>query len=172
MKPLLVDLSRHQSWADAEFWRAFERCAPAAHDDAIRNRLHHLDFVQRVFWWIVTGRDRSTLETTKPQDFASVAALRDYAEGSSRAVADFIEAATEERLSERVELPWFPKNPPFSLTVAEALMQAIMHSQWHRGQNAARLRELGGDPPLVDLIAWYLKDRPAADWSREALAPG
>ena len=51
------------------------------------------------------------------------------------------------------------------ITVAEALTQAAMHSQWHRGQNAVRLRELGVEPPPVDLIVWYWKGRPAAAWT-------
>jgi len=45
-------------------------------------------------------------------------------------------------------------------------MQAVMHSQWHRGQNATRLRELGGEPPTLDLIVWIANNRPAAAWER------
>jgi uncharacterized damage-inducible protein DinB len=44
-----------------------------------------------------------------------------------------------------------------------------MHSHYHRGQNATRLRELGGDPPGTDLITWIWKGRPAASW--QALTP-
>jgi uncharacterized damage-inducible protein DinB len=40
-----------------------------------------------------------------------------------------------------------------------------MHSQHHRGQNATRLRELGGEPPMTDLIVWYWKGRPGPRWS-------
>ena len=76
----------------------------------------------------------------------------------------FIDAVTDERLTERVQMPWLHREPPFSIAVGEALMQAVMHSQWHRGQNATRLRELGGDPPTLDLIVWYSNDRPAATW--------
>lgn len=65
-------------------------------------------------------------------------------------MADLIDGIADERLGERVQMPWFQKDPPFSITVAEALMQAMMHSQWHRGQNATRLRELGGEPPTVE----------------------
>jgi uncharacterized damage-inducible protein DinB len=39
-----------------------------------------------------------------------------------------------------------------------------MHSHYHRGQNATRLRELGGEPPPTDLIVWYWKGRPAPEW--------
>jgi uncharacterized damage-inducible protein DinB len=51
-----------------------------------------------------------------------------------------------------------------TLTVTEALTQCDMHSQHHRGQNATRLRELGGEPPPTDLIFWYWKGRPAPEW--------
>jgi len=64
-------------------------------------------------------------------------------------------------------VPWF-KDPPLSLTVAEALTQGAMHSQYHRGQNATRLRDLGGEPPTTDYIVWLWKGRPQADWA----APG
>jgi uncharacterized damage-inducible protein DinB len=40
-----------------------------------------------------------------------------------------------------------------------------MHSHYHRGQNATRLRELGGEPPMTDLIVWYWKGRPRPDWA-------
>ena len=43
-------------------------------------------------------------------------------------------------------------------------MQAAMHSHYHRGQNATRLRELGGVPPMTDFIVWLHKGQPAANW--------
>jgi len=164
MSSLLADLGRHQSWADAEYWRALEQCPRANEDEAIRKRLHHLHQVQRAFLWLARGNAPSTFTITTPQDFDSIAALRAFAKESSVSFADFVDAVSEERLSARIQLPWFAKDPPFSVTVAEALTQAMMHSQWHRGQNATRLRELNGEPPMVDLIVWYWKDRPAAIW--------
>ena len=169
MKALFVDLARHQSWADAEYWRALEKCAPAAADDTIRKRLHHLHQTQRVFHWLVDREDRPPFKATLPEDFASLADLREYAEASSRPFAEFVDAVTADHLRERVvfhseKVPWLEKAPPYFISVAEALMQGVMHSQWHRGQNATRLRELGGEPPLVDLVVWVLKGRPAAGW--------
>jgi uncharacterized damage-inducible protein DinB len=69
----------------------------------------------------------------------------------------------DERLQTIVRVPWF-KEPPLSLQVSQALLQAAMHGHYHRGQNATRLRELGGEPPLTDLIVWYWKGRPSALW--------
>jgi hypothetical protein len=37
-------------------------------------------------------------------------------------------------------------------------------SLYHRGQNATRLRELGGDHPTTALIVWHWKGRPAPAW--------
>lgn len=53
-------------------------------------------------------------------------------------------------------------------SLAETIMQVVTHSAYHRGQLAARLRELGGEPPLVDYIAWIWFGRPGAEWSPAA----
>jgi uncharacterized damage-inducible protein DinB len=39
-----------------------------------------------------------------------------------------------------------------------------MHTVYHRGQVNARVRALGGEPPLVDYIAWLWLGRPAPEW--------
>jgi uncharacterized damage-inducible protein DinB len=163
MNPLLRDFCAHQAWADAEHWRAIEGHPPAAQDEVIKNRLHHIHMVQRAFMWAVG--DRATgLAVTNAGEFASLAELKAYARGSHESFDRFLAAVTEARLEERIAMPWFT-DPPLSITVTEALMQCAMHSHYHRGQNATRLRELAGEPPLTDLIAWYWKGRPAPAWT-------
>jgi uncharacterized damage-inducible protein DinB len=162
MNPLLRDLCDHQAWADAEHWRVIEAHAPAADDRTIRDRLHHIHLVQRAFLWAVGDR-RDTLAMTTPGDFAALSQLGDYAHDGHVRIRRFLDAVPAGRLDERIDIPWF-QNPPLSITVIEALTQCAMHSHYHRGQNAARLRELGGEPPLTDLIAWYWKRRPAPVW--------
>jgi uncharacterized damage-inducible protein DinB len=166
MNSLLRDFCGHQAWADAEHWRAIEAHATAAHDKAIRNRLHHIHMVQRAFMWAVGDRV-SGLAVTSAEEFPSLAALKAYARGSHEEVDRFFAAVTDARVEERISMPWFT-NPPLSITVAEALTQCAMHSHYHRGQNATRLRELGAEPPLTDLIAWYWKERPGPDWGSAA----
>jgi uncharacterized damage-inducible protein DinB len=163
MNPLLRDLYGHQAWADAEHWRAIEAHPPAAGDRAIRDRLHHIHQVQRIFMW-AAGDRAVAFTTTAPADFPSLADLNAYARGSHAEIDRLLGAITDARLGETMAMPWF-KNPPLSITVAEALTQCAMHSHYHRGQNATRLRELGGAPPLTDLIAWYWKGRPAPAWN-------
>jgi uncharacterized damage-inducible protein DinB len=163
MNPLLRDFCGHQVWADAEHWRAIEAHPPGAADPAIRNRLHHIHMVQRAFLWAVGDR-ATALAVTKPDAFASLAELKAYARESHDAFDRLLETVSSARLDERIAMPWFT-DPPLSISVTEALTQCAMHSHYHRGQNAARLRELGGDPPLTDLIAWYWQGRPAPAWS-------
>ena len=43
-------------------------------------------------------------------------------------------------------------------------MQVALHSTYHRGQINARIRELGGEPPLTDFIAWVWAGKPQPSW--------
>jgi uncharacterized damage-inducible protein DinB len=55
-------------------------------------------------------------------------------------------------------------------TLAETIFQVTSHSTYHRGQVNARLREVGGEPPLVDYIAWIWFGRPEPSWTPAATA--
>ena len=162
MNSVLRDLCVHQLWADAEHWRAIEGHPPAAADAAIKTRLHHIHLVQRAFSWAV-GTRSTGLAITKPDQFGSLAELKAYARGSHDEIDGLLGTLTDARLDSVIVMPWF-SDPSLSITVAEALTQCAMHSHYHRGQNATRLRELGGEPPMTDLIAWYWKGRPAPMW--------
>jgi uncharacterized damage-inducible protein DinB len=162
MNPLLRDLFQHQVWADAEHWSAIGAHQPARDDHAIRNRLHHIAIVQRAFLWGVGDR-KEEFAFTKPDDF-TFDGLRQYAREHHDRITTYIATVTDARVAETVVIPWF-NDPPLTLNVAEALTQCAMHSHYHRGQNATRLRELGGEPPMTDLIVWYWKGRPPPIWA-------
>ena len=131
-------------------------------DQAIHDRLHHIHQVQRLFIWAVGDR-KSEFAFSKPEDFKTFDDLNRYARGSHSEIDRFVSYVTDARLSDNVTFSWF-KDPPLVISVSEALTQCAMHSQWHRGQNATRLRDLGGEPPPVDLIVWFWKGRPAPQW--------
>lgn len=162
MNPLLTDFYGHHVWADAEHWRAIEAHPPARDDEAIRKRLHHIHLVQHVYLWAVGDR-QSPWTLTKPEDFASLQELKAYAREYHDEIARFIDAVSDARLAATIGMP-VVTDPPLTITVTEALAHCAMHSHYHRGQNATRLRELGGEPPLTDLVFWYWKGRPAPDW--------
>lgn len=162
MSSYLEELYAHQEWADAEHWRAFEAHAPALDDKAIRERLHHIHLVQHAFLWI-TGPRTAEFNFKKIEGFTSIPDLKQYGREGLKQLRNFVKALDPARMEESIEIPWF--QPPAKITVRQALTQAAMHSQYHRGQNATRLRELGGVPPTTDFIMWLFKGQPQPQWS-------
>jgi len=156
----LAELYGHQEWADAEHWRAFESHPAALEDKAIRERLLHIHLVQHAFLWLLGPRNLQ-FDVKKMEDFTSVSDLKTYAREGFSQLSTFVRDL-DARRAETIEVPWF--KPPAKITIRHALMQAAMHSHYHRGQNATRLRELGGVPPTTDFIVWLHKGQPAATW--------
>jgi uncharacterized damage-inducible protein DinB len=167
----LCELMRHMEWADASVWRSVLAHPPAVQDERLRNLLLHLHGVQRAFLAMWTGKP---LEFP-PSGAAAVSVdlvpeqpkVRAYYQELHPAVAVFDDATLqrpivtpglkryEEQMGRRFDAP----------TLAETMLQVASHSTYHRGQVNARLREVGGEPPIVDYIAWIWFGRPAPDWT-------
>lgn len=81
---------------------------------------------------------------------------------------------SEEKAAEPMPVPWAAMvegrlgRAPETTTIGETALQVALHSTYHRGQINARLREFGGEPPLVDYIAWVWLGRPAPAWPSAA----
>src|SRR5262245_6129400 len=106
MSALLRDLYGHQAWADAEHWRALEAHPPALEDARLRERLHHIHHVQRIFLWVVRDQP-ARFAVTRPEDFASPTALKEYARTYHGEVAGFLGSLDEAGLARRVRIPFF-----------------------------------------------------------------
>lgn len=158
----LNELHAHQAWADAEHWRAFEQHPGALADKEIRERLLHIHQVQYAFLWMV-GPRTTGFEFKKMEDFADMVAVKEFARRYHAEIAVVLNNMDDARLEEIVDAPWFSR--PTKISCRHALTQAIMHSHYHRGQNASRLRELGGKPPITDFIIWLRNGQPIAQWS-------
>ena len=160
MAAYLDELYAHQEWADAEHWRALEAHPPALADRAIRERLHHIHLVQSAFLWVV-GPRTAQFVITKAEGYPNMADLKAFARRVHTELAATL-GSMDEGLAETAEVPWF--QPPLKISKRHALMQAAMHSHYHRAQNATRLRELGGVPPATDFIVWVRNGQPVARW--------
>jgi uncharacterized damage-inducible protein DinB len=160
---MLVDLYRHQAWADAELWRACEAHAGALSDKVLWERLHHIHLVQQAFLAIARGADVRALKFTTPADYATPSELKAEAQRYHAEVGPFVAGLTAEALERTLVIPWF-REPALELPVGQALLQAAMHSHYHRAQNATRLRDLGGVPPLTDYIVWLWKGKAVPQW--------
>jgi len=163
---LLNDLFRHMEWADAEVWRAALAAKDGPGDAKIRECFYHLHMVQRAF--LRTWRNEPR-ETPYPS-FADAQSLRLWGQSYYAEALTHLGTLTDEEISKPLPVPWAAMveqrlgRAPDSTTIGETALQVTLHTLYHRGQINARLREVGGEPPLVDYIAWVWLGRPTADW--------
>jgi uncharacterized damage-inducible protein DinB len=162
----LADLYRHMEWADAAVWTATLACPAATMDAKLRGTLDHVHHVQRAFLRIWRGEPRHTPYPT----FEEASALMTWARSYYGEAHAHLQGLTDEDLAQVLPVPWASMveailgRAPAPTTVGETVLQVTLHSLHHRGQATARLREVGGAPPLVDYIAWVWFGRPSAQW--------
>ena len=165
---LLQDLYQHMEWADAAVWTSLGPMIQAGEtDDRLHSLLYHMHYTQRAFLGVWTNTD---LEGYDPSGFATLADMHEWVRSYHQDVQSFLATLDETRYAETTVIPWVRlfenhlggKAGPTNL--GETLMQVTQHTTYHRGQVNARLRELEGEPQLVDYIAWIWKGRPVPEW--------
>jgi uncharacterized damage-inducible protein DinB len=152
---MLQELSRHQAWADAAHWKTL-RDNPALLEDAeIQTRLNHMISAAKGLAMFARGEapDLARMKETVPADRLEAA--------MSAANSDVAAALGSVDLDKMIALPRGPKGP-WEAPAHVLLLQAITHSQHHRGQNASRMRQLGVTPPMTDFVIWVALGRPQA----------
>jgi uncharacterized damage-inducible protein DinB len=165
-KDALLDLYRHMEWADAAVWNAVLAADDGPSDAKIRAYFYHLHMVQRAFLRAWRGEPRDTPYPT----FDKAPALMLWGQTYFAEAFEHLGALHDERLSDPMPLPWASMvaerlgHAPEMTTIGDTALQVALHSTYHRGQINARLREVGGVPPLVDYIAWIWLGRPAGVW--------
>jgi uncharacterized damage-inducible protein DinB len=164
---LARELFRHMQWADAEVWRVVMATPAATSDKKLMNLVRHIHAVQRSFhrMWTNTAIDEDDVDGHREPE-----ALREWARAWYAEAESFLARTDAEGLNEIVVMPWLPHfaeqlgRPLQAPTLADTLVQLPAHSTYHRGQVNARLREVGGQPPMVDYIAWVWFGRPEPNW--------
>ncbi|HET8715937.1 MAG TPA: DinB family protein [Holophagaceae bacterium] len=160
MLDLIRDLYAHQEWADAAHWRAIEASAAAREDREIRDRLFHIHVVQQIWLARWQGLDFAPPQAT---DHASLADLRHYARACHVALSAYLSLRKPGDLAEPIAYRNLA-GEAFTQPLEELMLHLATHSHYHRGQNAARLRALGAQPPDTDLVIWQRTGRPAPEW--------
>jgi uncharacterized damage-inducible protein DinB len=149
----LKDLAHYQAWADGEHWKVLQGNAKLLEDADIRKRLGHMVGASEMLQTLARGELPGAAGMKGPQ---STDEFQPAMEKAHKGLADALESTDLERM---IALPRGPKGP-FEAPAGVLLLQALMHSQHHRGQNAARMRELGVTPPMTDFVIWYALGRP------------
>jgi uncharacterized damage-inducible protein DinB len=162
----LIDLYRHMEWADAAVWASVLASKSGQVDAKLQEYLYHLHVVQRAFLRTWHGEPR---ETPYPA-FNDAPSLMLWGRTYYSEAFAYLGTVSDEKVSEPMPVPWAAMveqmlgHAAATTTVGETLLQVALHSLYHRGQVNARLREIGGEPPLVDYIAWVWLGRPVPNW--------
>jgi uncharacterized damage-inducible protein DinB len=159
MLEFMRDLMAHSEWANAVFFHAWAK-SPARDHEEMRRRVAHIVGVQQGFLMVLRDEQPGGPPAGPPPSFDEI---KTRAASSHAGLRDLGAGLQPDGLSRTVRIPWFPE-PPCVITVAQALVQAAMHTQHHRGQCMTRLKDLGGEPKNVDWIIWLWKQKPAARW--------
>lgn len=168
------DLYSYMEWADAALWRATLASDAARSDEKTRELLHHLHMVQRMFLAFWTGQSPMAIAQTKAHDFGQLLELKAWGQPYYAEVRGFLDTADAATLARPLVMPWVKQyEAQMGMTfkepsIAETMFQVVNHTTHHRAQINSRLRSLGGNPPIVDYIAWVWFGRPAADWELSA----
>jgi uncharacterized damage-inducible protein DinB len=150
---VLQDLARHQTWADTEHWKALHANAKLIEDTEIRKRLNHMLKACEMLQALARGE---APDVAGMKDRESMEELQTAMGRANEELARTLESVD---LKKMIALPRGPKGP-FEAPAGVLLLQALMHGQHHRGQNASRMRELGVAPPMTDFVFWYAVGRP------------
>jgi uncharacterized damage-inducible protein DinB len=164
---MIRDVYTYMEWADSQVWTAVRTLPAAAEDARVRVWLQHIHNVQHLFLQVWQG----TTPTPKTlDDFPDLAAIEVWGRQYYPAVNAYLAGTAPADLSRVVVLPWSRMIAkalgisPGETTLGETIFQIANHTTHHRAQISARVRELGGEPPLVDYIAWVWRSRPAPVW--------
>lgn len=162
----LTDLYRHMEWADAAVWGAVLASEEARADAKLREYLLHLHVVQRAFLSAWRGEAAGA---SYPK-FEEAGPLMEWGRAYYPEAHALLASLGGERLPEPLTVPWASMverhlgRPPAVPTLGETVLQVALHTTYHRGQVNARLRALGGAPPMTDYIGWLWMGRPAPAW--------
>ena len=150
---LLHDLARHQVWADQEHWKVLHQNNTLLEDSEIRKRLNHMVTAMRMLTALARG------ETPDPAAMKEIETAGELQTSLEKANAELTEALKALDLQKMIPLPRGPRGP-WEAPAGVLLLQAITHSQHHRGQNASRMRQLGATPPMTNYVVWYALGQP------------
>lgn len=160
MVDLVFDLFAHMEWGDALHWKAVLEHHEARHDAELKTRLLHMHGAQRV--WL--GRWQGLqMPWPKDGDYPDLEALRHFAAACHAAQRAYLPTLQDGDLEKVLAFTTFD-GAEVHQKLGDTLLQLPLHSQYHRGQNALRLKALGAKTPGTDYALWTRTGRPEPDW--------
>jgi uncharacterized damage-inducible protein DinB len=165
----LKHLFDHMKWADAEIWKKVLAFESAESDEKIKKILYHLHQVQYAFYFLW---NELPLEIPKTEEFSNLKSIAKWGFEYQQKLNEFLASPKSDENEKVIQIPWSvfierkTKQKVVPAKFEETILQVASHSTYHRGQINTRFRELGGEPAMVDLIAWVWLGKPKEDWEK------
>jgi len=148
---VLQEMARHQAWADAAHWKMIRENSTLHEDAEIRTRLNHMLMTLKMLTTLARG------QTPDANGMKEIDSIEELEASMGRAHGGLGATLESADLNKMIALP---RGPKVEAPAGVLLLQALTHSQHHRGQNASRMRQLGATPPMTDFVVWYALGRP------------
>ena len=156
MSESLVELFKHNAWANQRLFDACEGLSDAQLDatiagtfGSIRSTLMHIVGAQERFA-VALAEAGPVVEIRERGPFPGLAALRDSARTSGEALAGL---AAHAHSGATATTTW--RGEAYTLPVWVLLAQAINHATEHRAQVSAILTQQGIEPPTMDVWTYH-----------------
>ncbi len=167
---ILIELLKHMEWADSVAWNSIINFPSAGNDYRLKEILFHYHRVQQVYLQIWNKQAINGTYNYNQESSKSILnkVIRYYSN-----LNKFIDNIDKYDLDRIIIVPWADNltkilgKPPEKVNLTETVLQVAVHSSHHRGQVNKRLRELGGEPKTIDLVAWGWMGKPKADWKNK-----
>ena len=161
------NLLNHMMWADAEVWKKVIDSEAAESDERIKKLLYHIHQVQYAFYFLW---NELPLSIPKPEEFSDLKSIAKWGFEYQQKLDEILSSSMSDENDKVIQIPWTvfmerkigKKVVPAMLE--ETMIQVASHSNYHRGQINTRFRELGGEPAMVDFIAWVWLGKPKSEW--------
>ncbi len=161
------NLLNHMMWADAEVWKKVIDSEAAESDERIKKLLYHIHQVQYAFYFLW---NELSLSIPKPEEVSDLKSIAKWGFEYQQKLDEFLFSSMSDENDKVIQIPWSvfmerkigKKVVP--ATLEETMLQVASHSTYHRGQINTRFRELGGEPAMVDFIAWVWLGKPTSEW--------
>lgn len=145
---IIKQLYEYNIWANAEYLRFFQNATQT--DKKAVQVFAHLLLAEKIWLQRIISENK---DNTGANFWAgeTIADCTNLFEENQLDFSKFFNDLTEGKLVRKFDYK-NSKGASFQNTVGEALTHVFMHSGYHRGQAAQRIRALGNAPPSTDFI--------------------
>jgi len=162
-KSQIVELYSYNDWANKKLLNAVGQLENeelvrdlSSSYRSIRDTMVHIIGAEELWLSRWMGEQGRTLLNSG--DFPTYTSLTDRWNDFGKQIDPFLVSLTESELMEEISYKNL-KGIPYSLELWKQMLHVTNHSSYHRGQVATMLRQLKKQPPLQDLISYYVGER-------------